>query len=163
LFTAYQWIVAGYDKFINPAWMDGSGSGILSYWQRAVSVPATGNPAITYGWYREFLQFLITINAAPWFSKVIVFGEIGVGVAVLLGAFVGIAASAGLAMNMAYLLAGSTSTNPVLAVLAILLILAWKNAGFLGLDRFLLPLVGTPWKQNKLQGAIRHTAIHMAA
>jgi thiosulfate dehydrogenase (quinone) large subunit len=48
---------------------------------------------------------------------------------------------------MAFMLAGSTSTNPVLAILGVLLILAWKNAGYIGLDYFLLPLVGTPWKQ----------------
>jgi hypothetical protein len=29
----------------------------------------------------------------------------------------------------------------------VLLILAWKNAGYIGLDRYLLPLLGTPWKQ----------------
>jgi thiosulfate dehydrogenase [quinone] large subunit len=48
---------------------------------------------------------------------------------------------------MAFLLAGTTSTNPVLAMLGMLLVLAWKNAGYVGLDRFLLPLLGTPWKQ----------------
>jgi thiosulfate dehydrogenase [quinone] large subunit len=25
--------------------------------------------------------------------------------------------------------------------------LAWKVAGYYGLDRFLLPLLGTPWRQ----------------
>ena len=34
---------------------------------------------------------------------------------------------------------------------AILLILAWKNAGYLGIDRFLLPMFGTPWLQPKLK------------
>jgi thiosulfate dehydrogenase [quinone] large subunit len=63
------------------------------------------------------------------------------------GAFVGLAATGGLLMNMAFLLAGTTSTNPVLAILGVLLILAWKNAGYIGLDRYLLPILGTPWKQ----------------
>ncbi len=30
-------------------------------------------------------------------------------------------------------------------MLWILLILAWKNAGYIGLDRFFLPALGTPW------------------
>lgn len=51
-------------------------------------------------------------------------------------------------MNMAFMLAGTTSTNPVLAMLGVLLILAWKNAGYIGLDRYLLPLLGTPWTQT---------------
>ena len=32
---------------------------------------------------------------------------------------------------------------------AIALILAWKNAGYIGLDRYLLPVLGTPWKQTR--------------
>jgi thiosulfate dehydrogenase [quinone] large subunit len=41
--------------------------------------------------------------------------------------------------------------NPVLAMLGILLILAWKNAGYLGLDRHLLAALGTPWSQLTLK------------
>lgn len=46
--------------------------------------------------------------------------------------------------------AGSTSTNPVLFTLGILLIMAWQVAGYWGLDRFLLPLLGAPWKPGLL-------------
>jgi thiosulfate dehydrogenase [quinone] large subunit len=53
-----------------------------------------------------------------------------------------------LLMNMAFLLAGTTSTNPILVILGVLMILAWKNAGYVGLDYFLLPMLGTPWKQK---------------
>ena len=49
-------------------------------------------------------------------------------------------------MNMNYLLAGSVSTNPVLLVIAVLLMLAWKTAGWWGLDRWTLPILGTPWR-----------------
>jgi thiosulfate dehydrogenase [quinone] large subunit len=57
----------------------------------------------------------------------------------------GIAAFFGATMNMSYLLAGSTSTNPVMFAFAIGLILAWKMAGYHGLDRYLLPRLGVPW------------------
>jgi thiosulfate dehydrogenase [quinone] large subunit len=49
-------------------------------------------------------------------------------------------------MNMNYLLAGAVSTNPILLVIAVLLMLAWKTAGWWGLDRWLLPVLGTPWR-----------------
>jgi thiosulfate dehydrogenase [quinone] large subunit len=78
---------------------------------------------------------------------VIVGGEIAIGLGLLLGAFVGLAAAGGLMMNMAFLLAGTVSTNPVLVMLGVLLILAWKNAGYMGLD-YLLPLLGTPWQRG---------------
>jgi thiosulfate dehydrogenase [quinone] large subunit len=80
-----------------------------------------------------------------WFAPLVAGGEFLIGVALILGAFVGIAATGALLMNMSFLLAGTASTNPVLAAVAVLLILAWKNAGYIGVDRFLLPALGTPW------------------
>lgn len=53
-------------------------------------------------------------------------------------------------MNTNLLLAGTISTNPILAIPAIFIILAWRNAGWLGLDRFVLPLVGTPWQPGNV-------------
>jgi hypothetical protein len=66
------------------------------------------------------------------------------------GAFVGLAATGGFLLNTAFLLAGTTSTNPVLAVLGILMILGWKNAGYLGPDHYLLSALGMPWSREKL-------------
>jgi len=148
VFVGYQFLTSGWGKFTGGKWLDGTGASIGIYWQNAVKIPETGKPLITYDWYRGFLQFMIDTNSAPWFSYVIVFGEIAVGLGLILGAFVGLAAAGGLLMNMAFLLAGRTSTNPVLAFLAVFLILAWKNAGYIGLDRYLLPILGTPWKQR---------------
>jgi thiosulfate dehydrogenase [quinone] large subunit len=34
---------------------------------------------------------------------------------------------------------------------SVLLILAWKTAGWYGLDRWLLPLVGTPWAAGRVR------------
>ena len=150
IYAGYSFLDAGWHKFTDPAWMNGTGQGILGFWQRAVAIPdAPARPLITFDWYRSFLQFLIDTNSAGWFSYVIVFGELAVGLGLILGAFVGLAAAGGLLMNLAFMLAGTTSTNPVLAILGVLLILAWKNAGYVGLDRFLLPLLGTPWRQPK--------------
>jgi thiosulfate dehydrogenase [quinone] large subunit len=155
IYVGYDFLEAGWHKFTDPAWMNGSGQGILGFWTRAVAIPAApAKPLITFDWYRTFLQFLIDTNSAGWFSYVIVFGELAVGVGLILGAFVGLAAAGGLLMNMAFMLAGTTSTNPVLAILAVLLILAWKNAGYVGLVRFLLPLLGTPWTQPKPAKAV---------
>jgi thiosulfate dehydrogenase (quinone) large subunit len=149
VYVGYNFLTSGWGKFTGGKWLDGTGGSILPFWQNAVKIPdAPAKPAITFDWYRSFLQFMIDTNAAPWFSYAIVFGEIAVGLGLILGAFVGLAAAGGLLMNMAFMLAGTTSTNPVMAILAVLLILAWKNAGYVGLDRYLLPILGTPWEQK---------------
>ena len=67
-----------------------------------------------------------------------------VGIGLLIGILTGFAAFFGALMNMSFLLAGSASTNPVLFTLAIGLMLAWKVAGYYGVDRYLLPMLGTP-------------------
>ncbi|MGA2286739.1 MAG: DoxX family protein, partial [Dehalococcoidia bacterium] len=56
----------------------------------------------------------------------------------------------GAAMNFNYLLAGSASTNPVLFVIALLILLGWKVSGWIGVDRWLLPALGTPWQPGSV-------------
>ena len=90
------------------------------------------------------------IHNASAFSYVVSYGEFLVGIALILGLFTGIAAFFGGFMNMNYLLAGTVSVNPILFLLELFLILAWRVAGWWGLDRLILPLFGTPWKPGKL-------------
>jgi len=146
IFLGFEFAVAGWHKLTSATgWTDG-GAALLGYWQNAVKVPAQGSAPITFDWYRAFLQFLIDHHAQGWFAWLIVLGELAVGVALLLGILVGVAAFFGIVMNMSYLLAGSTSVNPIMFALAIGLILGWKVAGYYGLDRYLLPLIGVPWR-----------------
>ena len=44
------------------------------------------------------------------------------------------------------MLAGSASTNPVLFGVAVFLIPGWRVAWLIGFDRWLLPLIRTPWQ-----------------
>ena len=83
-----------------------------------------------------------------WFADLIMYGEVLVGIALILGAFTGIAAFAGSFMNWNFIMAGAASTNGLMLTLSVLLILAWKVAGWYGLDRWLLTLFGTPWSRK---------------
>jgi thiosulfate dehydrogenase [quinone] large subunit len=151
LFVGFTWLEAGYHKFSGTGWMDG-GASLKGYWERAASIPETGNPPITFDWYRAFIQTLLDNNAHTWFAPLITFGEMAVGIGLLLGILTGFAAFFGAFMNMSFLLAGSASTNPVLFTLAIGLMLAWKVAGYYGVDRWLLPMLGTPWHPGNVNG-----------
>ena len=95
-----------------------------------------------------YVLCFLTSFVAPYpvfWSYLITFGELAVGLGLLVGCLTGIAAFFGLVMNFNYLLAGAVSTNPILGFLALMLILAWRIAGYYGVDRYLLPLLGTPW------------------
>ena len=129
--------------------MDG-GVALQGYWERAVAIPEQGRAPITYGFYREYIQYMLDNEWYTWFAKVIAVGEVLVGIGLIVGALTGIAAFFGALMNMSFMLAGSASTNPVLFTLSVLIILAWRVAGLIGLDRWLLPALGAPWSPGTL-------------
>jgi thiosulfate dehydrogenase [quinone] large subunit len=153
LFLGFEWLSSGIGKLypagkpVGAGWLDG-GASLLAYWTNAVKIPETGRPPISFEWYRGVLQFMIDNDFHTWFAYLVVFGELAIGLGLLVGALAGVAAFFGAALNMTFLLAGSASTNPILFTAAIGLILAWRVAGWYGLDRFLLPMLGTPWTRR---------------
>jgi thiosulfate dehydrogenase [quinone] large subunit len=140
-----QWVEAAEHKITETAWVGGGGEALKGYWTNAVAIPETGRPAIAFDWYRNFLQMLLDNEAYTWFAPLVAYGELLVGIALIIGAFTGIAAFFGATMNFNFMLAGSASTNPMLFIAAVGLILAWKVAGYIGADYFLLRFLGTPW------------------
>jgi len=151
LFIGFAWLSAGWHKLQSPAWTgDQAGTAILGYWQNAVAVADDGSSSITYEWYRSFLQFLIDIGAQSWMTYLIPIGETAVGLGLIVGLLTGFAAFFGALLNMTFLLAGSASTNPIMFTLAVGVMLAWRVAGYYGLDRYVLPLLGTPWRPGTI-------------
>jgi thiosulfate dehydrogenase (quinone) large subunit len=138
-----QWFLAGWEKVQDPAWGT-SGTAIKGFVAGALAKSSGAHPAVQ-GWYASFLQNFVQPNAGLW-SFLITWGEVAVGLGLLVGALTGIAAGFGVLMNLNYLLAGTVSINPVLGVMGLFLVLAWRVAGLIGLDRWFLPLLGLPWK-----------------
>ncbi len=151
LFLGWQWISSGWGKITGGTWA--SGESLKGFWTNAVSIPEEGRPPISYDWYRALIQFMLDNGWYTWFADVVMWSEFFIGLALIVGAFVGLAAFAGAFLNWNFIMAGTASTNGFLFVLAIALILAWKVAGWYGLDRWLLPLLGTPWDNRQPPGA----------
>jgi thiosulfate dehydrogenase [quinone] large subunit len=150
LYVGYAWLTSGWAKAGNPAWTQ-TGAALRGFWERAVLVPEPpARPAIAFEWYRSFINALLEGGHYTWFAKLIVAGELIVGIALIAGAFTALAAFAGAFMNWNFMMAGTASINPLLFTFSILLILAWKAAGHYGLDRALLPRVGTPWRPGTI-------------
>jgi thiosulfate dehydrogenase [quinone] large subunit len=148
VWLGYQWVEAGLHKVGNPAWTQ-TGDALKGFWTGAIQVPAEGRPPITFEWYRSFIQFMLDAEAYTWFAKLVAYGEVLIGIALILGIFTGIAAFFGGFMNWNFMMAGSASSNPLLFVAALGLVMAWKIAGYIGLDYFVLPAIGTPWGRTR--------------
>jgi thiosulfate dehydrogenase [quinone] large subunit len=149
-FVGREWLVHGLEKISDPAWT-GNGEALRAYWEQAVAIPEQGRPPITYGWFRQFLQYMLDNGWYSWFAKLVAWGEVLVALGLILGVLVGLTALFGTIMNFSYMLAGSASTNPVLFGLGVFLVLAWKVGGHWGLDRWILPALGTPWARAEAQ------------
>jgi len=148
VWLGWQWLEAGLHKLESATWMQ-TGSALQGYWTKAIAVPATGSAPIHYAWYRAFLTFMLNAHQYTWFAKFVAVGEFLVGVALILGIFTGFSALMGGLMNWNYLMAGSASTNPMLLLLAVFLLLAWKVAGYIGADRVLVPWLAGFWTRKE--------------
>ena len=144
LYLGWEWFSHGLEKVQDPAWQ--TGNALRGFWERSIQVPEGGRPVVAFDWYRSFLEFLYNSNSHTWFGPLVSWGELLVGLGLILGAFVGVSALFGAFMNWNFIMAGAASTNGLFLVLAILLVLAWKVAGYIGLDYYLLPKLGTPWR-----------------
>ncbi|MCL5781830.1 MAG: DoxX family membrane protein [Patescibacteria group bacterium] len=145
LYLGYEWLIAGWEKVTNPAWVGSdAGSAISGFLNGALAKTAGAHPDVQ-GWYAAFIKSMVLPHATLW-SHLVAYGELLVGIALIIGAFTGIAAFFGLFMNLNYMLAGTVSTNPILFTIAIGIVLAWKVSGYWGLDRYLIPALGTPWR-----------------
>lgn len=169
LYVGYEWLSAGFEKLTgyslfgeaqkSGAWVFNAHAGAaMKGFASGALAQATGAHPAVQGWYAWFLQNVVVPNATV-FAYVITFGEVLVGLGLIVGCLTGIAAFFGVFMNLNFMLAGAVSINPVIGVLAIFLVLAWRIAGLYGVDSYLLPLLGTPWtgslaRKPKVQTAL---------
>ena len=143
LWLGYEWLNAGYQKLWGSekaAFWYGGGAGVKGFATAGVAGSATGKSGASYGWWAGFLHNFVIPNAS-WIAKLVTLSELVIGALLILGLFTGAAAFAGIAFNIIYMFSGSAGVNPAYAIVSVFLILAWRNAGYFGLDRFALPAV----------------------
>lgn len=137
LYVGWAWLSAGWGKVTGG--FDASG-----FLRGAIAKATAENPTVQ-GWWASFLEGVALPNAG-FFSFLVAYGEVLVGLALIVGFATTFAATMGLTMNFAFMLSGTLSSNPQLAILEIILItLGGAYAGYLGVDYFF-----RPWFRNKL-------------
>lgn len=138
LYVGWVWLSAGYEKIINPAWIGANaGAAMQGFLTGALTKMSGAHPDVS-AWYGFFITHVALPHPAL-FSYLVAFGEFLIGIALIFGAFVGFAAFMGAFLNFNFMFAGAISINPLLLLIEIFLVAAWRNAGFFGLDRWLLP------------------------
>lgn len=146
----------------NVGWIKGAGDvgvgdSVAGFADRAITSSEGPHPDVAYGWYVSFLEW-IRDTAHPWLGPLVSIGELTIGTLLILGLFTGIAAALGAILNFSFVFAGSAGVNPAMILVSLLLILAWRNAGWYGLDRWVLRRLGTPWQRGDLMARGRHSS-----
>lgn len=132
LYLGYEWLTAGLHKVTGG--FDASG-----FLKGAVANPVKGpDGSIVYATYVGFLKHFALPNAHI-FNIIIPWGELLVGLGLILGCLTTAAVFFALVMNFAYVMAGTVSSNPLDILLGVIILAAGFNAGKIGLDRWVIP------------------------
>ena len=149
VYLGSMWLDTGLSHLGDPAWTGNQAGSALAALATGTARETAAVHAQVPGWYQWFLDTLVVPNAAL-FSYLLVAGEMLIGCALVLGAFTGIVAFIGVVLNANFLLVGIVGPHPLMIVFGVLVMLAWRNAGWIGLDRRLLPAIGTPWQPGEI-------------
>lgn len=141
IYIGYQWLTAGWSKAMGG--FDASG-----FIQGAIANAGGENPTVQ-AWWGAFLETFALPNAGM-FSFMVAWGEVLVGIALILGIFTNFAALMGITMNFAFLFSGTVSTNAQMVVLTIFVIVAGFNAGRYGLDRWVIPFIRNYTREKRI-------------
>lgn len=139
VYLGYSWFTSGMHKVFGEGaavWIGSkAGVAVTGFLKGALAKTAGPHPDVQ-PWYAWFINHVALPNA-KLFSYMVAFGELLVGIALILGLFTTIALIAGLLMNFNYLFAGTVSANPVYVVQELILLWAGAAAFYWGLDRFI--------------------------
>lgn len=139
LYVGWEFLKAGHEKLTKG--FDSTG------FLKGAAAKATGEHPAVQDWWAHFLNSFAIPNSGL-FNFLVPWGELLVGIALILGIFTTFAAVMGATMNFAFMFSGSTSTNPQMALLEIFIIVAGFNAARIGLDYWVIPYVKTLFNKN---------------
>jgi thiosulfate dehydrogenase (quinone) large subunit len=155
IWLGIQWLEAGWHKITD-------GFDTTGFLHGAIA-KATGDHPAVQGWYAGFLENAALPNA-ELFNILIPWGEVLVGLGLILGAATIPALLAGAFMNLNFLMAGTVSTNPVLYTAAIILLFAGGGAYYFGVDRFAIPFIKNAINNRKTRSndkiERKHAVLH---
>lgn len=142
IYLGWSWLSAGWGKAMNGFDATGFLKGAI-----AKSVGTAEAPATVAGWWGSFLEGFALPNAGL-FSFLVAWGEVLVGLGLILGAFTTAAVFFGMVMNFAFLFSGTVSTNAMMVLISIFIIVAGFNSGKLGADYFIIPRLRKWWNER---------------
>jgi thiosulfate dehydrogenase [quinone] large subunit len=138
LLLGVEWLRGAQEKIGAAGWTaDPTGSAVTGFLNGALAKTSGAHPEVQ-AWFATLTNHVFLPHAVL-FTYLVTYGELVVGIALVLGVCTRFAALGGAFLNFVFLSAGTTSSNPQMLVLAIALVLLGGSAGAYGLDRWAMP------------------------
>ncbi len=140
IWLGWQWLQSGWSKVNSPSWTGKNAGVAVSGFLNGALAKTGGEHPEVHAWYGWFIREIALPNA-KLFSYLVAYGEVIVGIALILGFFTLFAALGSIFMNLNYLYAGTTSSNPEMLIAGIFIALFFLSAGYYGIDYFINPYI----------------------
>jgi thiosulfate dehydrogenase [quinone] large subunit len=127
VWVGIMWMQAGWSKVFgaeNAAFLHNNGAGVAGF-------AGHGTPA--YSWWGSIMHSFVVPNAS-WIAVIVAFGELAIGIGLVVGFLTRTAAIASLLLLFTYIMSGTASVCAFYAMCAIIVLATWRTSTWIGVD-----------------------------
>jgi thiosulfate dehydrogenase [quinone] large subunit len=122
-----MWVQAGWAKVFgaeNPYFLHNNGAGVAGF---------AGHGAAAYSWWGSIMHSFVVPNAS-WIAVLVAFGELAIGLGLVVGFLTRTAAVCSLLLLFTYIMSGTASVCAFYALCALIVLATWRTSTWIGVD-----------------------------
>lgn len=127
VWVGIMWMEAGWSKVFgaeNAAFLHNNGAGVAGF---------AGHGAPAYSWWGSIMHSFVVPNAS-WIAVLVAFGELAIGIGLVVGFLTRTAAIASLVLLFTYVMSGTASVTAFYAMCAIIVLATWRTSTWISVD-----------------------------
>jgi len=153
IWLGVKWLTSGWGKITADEPFNPSG-----YFMGALAeANVTGDNPVVLPFWAWFLENIAVPNA-ELFGFLVSWGEVLVGLGLIIGCLTIPAIWGGMLMNMAFLLSGTTKTNPIMFTVGIILLWSSVAAWKYGADRWIIPFLKSKFGKKNVPIVLKNAS-----
>jgi thiosulfate dehydrogenase [quinone] large subunit len=122
-----MWVQAGWSKVFgaeNPYFLHHGGAGVAGF---------AGHGIPAYSWWGSLMHTFVVPNAS-WIAVIVAFGELAVGLGLVVGFLTRTAAVCSLLLLFTYVMSGTASVCAFYALCALIVLATWRTSTWISVD-----------------------------
>jgi thiosulfate dehydrogenase [quinone] large subunit len=122
-----MWFQAGWAKVFgaeNPSFLHNNGAGVAGF---------AGHGVAAYSWWGSIMHSFVVPNAS-WIAVLVAFGELAIGLGLVVGFLTRTAAVCSLILLLTYIMSGTAGVTGFYALCALIVLATWRTSTWIGVD-----------------------------